>query len=56
MISNTYCKKHDELEPQDWQFTDGLWCCPKCSRESLKKLNLDAFIEKMQKNTDNSEK
>ena len=38
MIANAYCKKHDEIEPQDHDFhTDGLWVCPKCSRESMKK-------------------
>jgi len=26
---NAYCKKHDEIEPQDHDFfTDGLWICP----------------------------
>jgi ribosomal protein L37AE/L43A len=37
-IANAYCKKHDEIEPNWWDFhTDGLWICPKCSRESMKK-------------------
>lgn len=38
-IPNAYCKKHDEIEPQDWDCqTDGLWVCPCCSRENKPKL------------------
>jgi hypothetical protein len=39
-MSNAYCKKHDEIEPQDHDFfTDGLWICPQCSRENLRKIS-----------------
>lgn len=37
MITNAYCKKHDEIEPQNHDFhTDGLWVCPKCSKQQTK--------------------
>ena len=40
MIANAYCKKHDEIEPENHDFhTDGLWICPECSRENLKKIS-----------------
>lgn len=54
MIPNAYCKKHDEIEPQD---NTGFWVCPRCSRESMKKLckpnkdgikPLDAALEKIE--------
>ena len=36
-LPNAYCKKHDEIEPQDHDFfTDGLWICPQCSKENMK--------------------
>lgn len=39
-IPNAYCKEHDEIEPQSWDFhTDGLWVCPQCSKKPLKKIN-----------------
>jgi hypothetical protein len=38
-IPNAYCKKHDEIEPQDHDFyTDGLWVCKKCANERKPKL------------------
>ena len=34
MISNAYCKKHEEMESQSHDLElDGLWVCPKCARE-----------------------
>ena len=40
-MSGVYCKKHDEIEPYNWDYqTDGLYLCPQCSKESLKKLNI----------------
>lgn len=31
---NSYCKKHDEIEPEDWwDKEDGLWVCPVCVKE-----------------------
>jgi len=34
-IPNAYCKKHDEIEPQD---NEEFWVCPECSKEHMKKL------------------
>ena len=54
-IPNAYCKKHDEIEPED---NTELWVCPKCSRENMKKLSkrdengktaLDRAIEEIDK-------
>lgn len=51
---NAYCKKHDEIEPQD---NESLWVCPQCSKNNMKrltvrdengKLPLDAALEKME--------
>jgi hypothetical protein len=34
-MSNAYCKKHDEIEPQNWDFNnDGLWICPDCTHKA----------------------
>lgn len=56
-MSGAYCKKHDEQEPYDWDSQyDGIWICPCCSRESMKKFTqrdaqgrkpLDVAIEKI---------
>ena len=48
MISNAYCKKHDEIEPENHDIhRDGLWLCPKCQREawnrSYKKYSQDTM-------------
>jgi len=32
-LPNAYCKKHDEIEPQD---NEEFWVCPKCSQENNK--------------------
>lgn len=35
MIPNAYCKEHDEIEPQNWDYQiDGLWICPCCSKKN----------------------
>jgi hypothetical protein len=61
-MPNAYCKKHDEIEPQDYDFfTDGLWICPQCSQENLRKIStklidgmkpLDYALKKLRKNTE----
>ena len=58
-MSGAYCKKHDEFEPYHWDFqNDGLWVCPGCSRENMKRMSqagpdgrkpLDIALEKIQK-------
>lgn len=35
-IPNAYCKKHDEIEPQD---NEEFWVCPVCSKEASMKRN-----------------
>tara|TARA_R100000951_G_scaffold112363_1_gene112592 strand:- start:1428 stop:1613 length:186 start_codon:yes stop_codon:yes gene_type:complete len=35
-IPNAYCKKHDEIEPED---NTEMWVCPQCSKENMKKLS-----------------
>ena len=32
-LPNAYCKKHDEIEPQN---NTDFWTCPKCSNEKMK--------------------
>lgn len=41
-IPNAYCKKHDEIEPQDHSFeVDGLWTCPKCyTKNNIKSIDI----------------
>ena len=44
-IPNAYCKKHDEIEPQD---NTEFWTCPKCPKET-KQTNrcktLDVYVK-----------
>lgn len=45
MMSKAYCKKHDEIEPQE---NEGFWMCPKCSRENFLRLDkniVDKIVE-----------
>lgn len=35
-MTNAYCKKHDEMEPDD---NRAFWSCPQCSREHMKRLS-----------------
>lgn len=58
-MSGAYCKKHDEHEPYDWDiYTEGLYVCPGCSKESMKRLTktlpcgrkpLDKALEEIEK-------
>ena len=57
-IPNAYCKKHDEIEPQDHDFyIDGLWTCPKCITMPLKHINglkpLDYALKQLPKELKN---
>ena len=46
-ISNAYCKKCKEIEPQDWDYEkEGLWTC-KC-RSKINKCDLDKAIKAIQ--------
>ena len=48
-IPNAYCKKCDEMEPQDFDSqTDGLWVCG-CPRKIV---NIDEAIKKVQEMMD----
>jgi Zn finger protein HypA/HybF involved in hydrogenase expression len=53
MMPNAYCKKHDEIEPENHDFfTDGLWVCPKCSKQQTKLIDgmkpLDYALKQIQ--------
>lgn len=53
MIPNAYCKKHDEIEPQDHDINnDGLWLCSKCSKMPTKLVDgmkpLDYALKKIE--------
>ena len=56
-VPNAYCRKHDEVEPQDWDlYRHGLWICPKCSAYNKKGMSkpcgrkpLDSALEKVEK-------
>lgn len=45
-MSNAYCKKHDEIEPEN---STEFWACPKCSKENLKNRNLDKTLTEIKK-------
>jgi len=39
-MTNAYCKKHEEIEPED---NTGIWVCSKCSSEGNKKSYLEVI-------------
>jgi len=39
-MTNDYCKKHEEIEPED---NTGIWVCSKCSSEGNKKSYLEVI-------------
>ena len=54
--SNGFCKKHDEIEPENHDLDkDGLWFCPKCTNKINKINNLklmDFYLEQIKDKTD----
>lgn len=59
MIPNAYCRKHDEIEPQDHDIqTDGLWVCPQCSKLTVKRINgmkpLDYALQQLEEKLEKS--